>query len=286
VVLVAIGISLAASLGGPLAYSLTTLNTGHAGSIVTAGPPGASMMGGGGHGGFGGPGGEGAGGPGGMRPTGSGQGGFPGQGRGQGQGQNGQGGGFGGQAPGGAGAAGQGQGRMGGAQGGFPGQGGQGGQGGQKGGGMGGGAFGGLLNGATVSSDAKSLLEKDASSYTWPAAAIGSQNAANYQLATGDPIMAIGGFNGSDPSPTLAQFQQDVADGKIHYFIAGGRGDMGARGGETAGGKGGGMGGAMGGGSRGGSNASSAISSWVEKTFKKVTVGDATFYDLTQKATS
>ena len=34
--------------------------------------------------------------------------------------------------------------------------------------------------------------------------------------------MAIGGFNGSDPSPTLAQFQQDVADGKIHYFLAGG----------------------------------------------------------------
>ena len=32
--------------------------------------------------------------------------------------------------------------------------------------------------------------------------------------------MAIGGFNGSDPSPTLAQFQQWVAEGKIHYFIA------------------------------------------------------------------
>ena len=34
--------------------------------------------------------------------------------------------------------------------------------------------------------------------------------------------MAIGGFNGSDPSPTLAQFQQYVAEGKIHYFIGGG----------------------------------------------------------------
>ena len=60
--------------------------------------------------------------------------------------------------------------------------------------------------------------------YTWVAATVGSNNAAGYQLATGEPVMAIGGFNGSDPSPTLAQFQQYVAEGKIHYFIAGGGG--------------------------------------------------------------
>ena len=117
---------------------------------------------------------------------------------------------------------------------------------------------------ANVSSAAKSLLEKDASKYTWVAASIGSQNAASYQLATGDPVMAIGGFNGTDPSPTLAQFKQYVAEGKIHYFIAGG-----------------GMGGGMGGSSNG---TSSQISSWVQSTFKKVTVGSATFYDLTQKS--
>ena len=34
--------------------------------------------------------------------------------------------------------------------------------------------------------------------------------------------MAIGGFNGSDPSPTLAQFEKWVAEGQISYFIAGG----------------------------------------------------------------
>ena len=33
--------------------------------------------------------------------------------------------------------------------------------------------------------------------------------------------MAIGGFSGTDNSPTLAQFEKDVAEGKIHYFIAG-----------------------------------------------------------------
>ena len=66
------------------------------------------------------------------------------------------------------------------------------------------------------------LLQTDADSYTWAAAAIGSNSAAGYQLASEEPVMAIGGFNGSDPSPTLAQFQTYVANGEIHYFIAGG----------------------------------------------------------------
>ena len=43
--------------------------------------------------------------------------------------------------------------------------------------------------------------------------------------------MAIGGFNGSDPSPTLAEFQQYVADGDIHWFIASGGGMGGGFGG-------------------------------------------------------
>lgn len=82
--------------------------------------------------------------------------------------------------------------------------------------------------------------------------------------------MAIGGFNGTDPSPTLAQFKKYVTDGKIHYFI-------------SSGGAGGGMGGATdGGGSSATTSSSSQISSWVTANFKKVTAGSATFYDLTQ----
>ena len=50
---------------------------------------------------------------------------------------------------------------------------------------------------------------------------MGSNNAAGYQLAGGAPVMAIGGFNGTDPSPTLQEFQRYVADRKIHYFIRG-----------------------------------------------------------------
>ncbi|MEV0175020.1 glycosyltransferase family 39 protein [Streptomyces sp. NPDC050803] len=230
------GLGLVAALAGPTAYTLTTVNEGHTGSIVTAGPSVAGGRGGG-------PGGGGGGMPGG--------GGFPGRQGQQGQ-QNQQGGGM-GQPPTGGGTGGFG--------GGMPGQQGQNQGQGQQNGDGGGGGMGGLLNGATVSDEAKKLLETDADDYTWAAAAIGAQNAASYQLSTGEPVMAIGGFNGTDPSPTLAQFKEYVADGKIHYFISGGSG--------------GGMGGSD-------SGTSAQITEWVEANFKEVTVGSSTFYDLTQ----
>ena len=69
------------------------------------------------------------------------------------------------------------------------------------------GGMGGLLNAATPSTAVVSALSANADQYTWVAAAIGSQNAAGLQIGTQLPVMAIGGFNGSDPSPTLAEFQ-------------------------------------------------------------------------------
>ncbi|MFF0196335.1 ArnT family glycosyltransferase [Streptomyces anulatus] len=270
-----VGLSCAASLAGPAAYTVSTLNSGHQGSIVTAGPSAGFGMGGpGGGGGRGGPGGPG-GGDGGQRggmqqPPGQGRGTPPGQGQGNQQGNQ-QGnapGGMptapGGTAPGGTAPGGTGTGTGAGTN---PGSGE-----GMRGGG--GGGMGGLLNGASVDAEAKALLEKGADDYTWVAAAVGAQNAASYQLATGDPVMAIGGFNGSDPSPTLAQFKKYVAEGKIHYFVSGG-----GMGGGTGGGREGG-----GGGMGGDSGTSSQISSWVTENFTEVTVGSATFYDLTQPA--
>lgn len=144
-----------------------------------------------------------------------------------------------------------------------------GGQGGRVPGGQGGqvlgGAMGGLLDASTPSTEVVSALSVNASDYRWVAAAIGSQNAAGLQLATGLPVMAIGGFNGSDPSPTLAQFQSYVSAGQIHYLAASS--------GRGAGGPGGAAGG-------------SAITSWVEQSFTTVDIGGSTFYDLTQPAGS
>ncbi|MFL0396767.1 hypothetical protein [Streptomyces albus] len=122
--------------------------------------------------------------------------------------------------------------------------------------------MGGLLDGSRVSGRAKKLLEEDAERYTWVGATTGSQNAASYQLATGRPVMALGGFNGSDPYPTLARFEEYVKEGRIHYFIAGSGGGPG--------------------GDPGGSGTASRISAWVRKHFTKVAVGDSVFYDLTR----
>jgi 4-amino-4-deoxy-L-arabinose transferase-like glycosyltransferase len=123
------------------------------------------------------------------------------------------------------------------------------------------GGVGGLLDAGTASDELVTLLRQGAKGYTWAAAAVGSNSAAGIQLASDQPVMAVGGFNGSDPAPTLAQFQQYVSQGKIHYFIAGG-----------------GMGGGPGG---GGSGTSSQIASWVQQHFTAKSVGGTTVYDLT-----
>ncbi|WP_214410631.1 glycosyltransferase family 39 protein [Sphaerisporangium fuscum] len=152
------------------------------------------------------------------------------------------------------------------AQAGVPGQGGRGrrrwpGGGGLNGGGPRGGGTG-LLFGSTPSAELTALLQRNASSYTWVAATVGSNNAAGHQLATGRPVMALGGFNGTDPAPSLATFKQYVAEGKIHYFIGGGM--MGGRGGDT-----------------GGSDDAQRIAAWVRSTYPARTAGGTTIYDLT-----
>ena len=85
-----------------------------------------------------------------------------------------------------------------------------------------GGGIGGLLNGTTrLVARSRSCCSTGRDGYRWTAAAIGANNAASYQLASGEAIMAIGGFNGSDPAPTLAQFQAYVrqhADPLLHRW--------------------------------------------------------------------
>ena len=87
--------------------------------------------------------------------------------------------------------------------------------------GFGGGGMGGPSQEQTPPAELVTALRADADRYIWVAATIGAQTAAGYQLGANEPVMPIGGFSGSDPSPTLAEFQQYVADGRIHYFIGG-----------------------------------------------------------------
>jgi 4-amino-4-deoxy-L-arabinose transferase-like glycosyltransferase len=119
--------------------------------------------------------------------------------------------------------------------------------------------LGGLLQASQPSAALAAALEQNSSHYRWVAAAIGSNEASGYQLATGKPVMAIGGFNGTDPSPTLVQFERYVQQGKIHYFIASGAGP-----GMVA-----------------TSSTSSQISAWVHSHFSSHTVSGVTLYDLT-----
>lgn len=53
----------------------------------------------------------------------------------------------------------------------------------------------------------------------WSAATVGSRTAAAVELVLGKPVMAIGGFAGSDNSPMLAQFQKYVVQHQVRYFI-------------------------------------------------------------------
>ncbi len=132
-------------------------------------------------------------------------------------------------------------------------------------GGFPGGGFpgGGLLSSPTPRPELIGVLTADADRFVWAAAVVGSNNAAGYQLATGAPVMAIGGFNGTDPAPTLAQFVDDVAAGSIHYFIAGRQMMMGRA-------------------PVSGSKESVAIRDWVATNFVAQTVDGTVIYDLTE----
>jgi 4-amino-4-deoxy-L-arabinose transferase-like glycosyltransferase len=248
VALAAIAGSLAvvAGLAGPLVYSLDTAATAHSGSIPSAGPAVASSFGGPGGGSFPG---------GGKLPTGSklpSGGTFPGRTGGSGEPGSGE-------LPGRSGGEGapssgefpRGTDRSPSGRAGFP-------SGGTAGG----------PGGATTSAALSKLLETGASGYKWAAATVSSTSAASLELnSNGAPVMAIGGFTGSDPAPSLAEFKKLVAEHEIHYFIGGGMGG------------GGGFGGA-------GSSDASQITSWVESHFTSKTVGGTTVYNLTSPKTS
>ena len=95
-------------------------------------------------------------------------------------------------------------------------------------------------------------------------AAFSSHSSAPIIIATGDPVITIGGFNGNDPTPTLAQFERLVAEGKVRYVLV-----------DSTGGGPGGPGGST----------TSSISQWVVANGKQVPSNDyggsgGTLYDV------
>lgn len=224
-------VAVSVAMAGPFAYALDTVNTPHSGAIPSAGPSvtSATPFGGGAPGG--GPlGGSGSftNVPAGGAPIG----GFPGGAGGSSSGSGGP-------------ATGLNSGPAGGP-------------------GAGSAPGGGFLSISTPSRGLVMLLEKDARSYRWVAATVNSNSAAGYQLATGDPVMAIGGFNGTDPAPTLAEFERYVHEGKIHYFISGG--------------------GAGGFGTGGAGTSASRMTQWVSTHYDSRTIGGVTVFDLREPA--
>jgi 4-amino-4-deoxy-L-arabinose transferase-like glycosyltransferase len=114
------------------------------------------------------------------------------------------------------------------------------------------GGGGGLREGAS-STEVVQLLK--GTSTEWAAATVGAQGAASLQLSSGRPVIAIGGWNGSDPAPTLDEFKALVAQGKVRYFVTGGQGGFG--------------------------RGDSGIGAWVAANFEAVDAGGQTIYDLT-----
>jgi 4-amino-4-deoxy-L-arabinose transferase-like glycosyltransferase len=128
---------------------------------------------------------------------------------------------------------------------------------------------GGGLGGNTSDSALLTYLVANRGSATWIVAATSAQEAGSIEIATGLPVMAMGGFTGSDPAPTLDQLKSYIASGKLRFVLAGG-------------GMGNGFGGGGPGGGPGGTGAADGTdrTSWVTTTCKLVNYGgSATLYD-------
>jgi 4-amino-4-deoxy-L-arabinose transferase-like glycosyltransferase len=118
---------------------------------------------------------------------------------------------------------------------------------------------GGGLGGNTSDTALLNYLVANRGTASWIVAANSAQEAGSIEIATGLPVMAMGGFTGSDPAPTLAQLKGYIASGKLRFVLAGG-----------------GMGGFP-----GGSADSSDRTTWVTSTCKVVNYGgsSSSLYD-------
>jgi 4-amino-4-deoxy-L-arabinose transferase-like glycosyltransferase len=109
---------------------------------------------------------------------------------------------------------------------------------------------GGSLTGLNTNAQLLAFLQANTAGQRYLMAVPSSMQGADYVLATGRPVLYLGGFNGSDEVLTLEQLQALIANSELRYLYIGGD--------DRAAGPGGG--------GPGGSGGSSAITSWVRSS--------------------
>ena len=105
-------------------------------------------------------------------------------------------------------------------------------------------------------------LLKHQNGATWLVAVASANESAAIQLTSGQPVMAVSGFNGSDTPLTLEQFKQLVKAGKVKYYAISSH--------------------SRGGGPSGGNN---EITTWVKQTGTVINYGGSyvTLYELSRE---
>jgi hypothetical protein len=122
------------------------------------------------------------------------------------------------------------------------------------------------MDGGAADGTLLQYLEKHRGSATWIVATWSVREASSLELSSGTPVMAMGGFSGSDPAMTVDRLRSLVASGKLRYVLAGGAGGP------------------------AGDGSSGSVMAWVQSHGKAVDYGGgssgATLYDLAGAASS
>lgn len=115
-----------------------------------------------------------------------------------------------------------------------------------------------VMFGEVPEADVVSRLRAMPESYKWASAMVGSETAANYQLESRRSVLPVGGFDGTDPYPTLEKFQAMVEEGLVGSLIIQELPPL----------------------TQEGRGESAKIVSWVKEVFPYEQVGSAQVYDL------
>jgi 4-amino-4-deoxy-L-arabinose transferase-like glycosyltransferase len=108
--------------------------------------------------------------------------------------------------------------------------------------------------GDQVNNTVLKYLEAHHGKATYLFATESAQSASPYIIATGKPVMALGGFTGSDPILTSSQLAALAREGKVKYFMISGGGPSGSDG---------------------------SLTSWIQQHSKLITVGGTQLYEYT-----